>query len=113
MATLPQNHFLAQPRPDVFMGPPAGVVDTTTVSAHDFDVDARTGFMPPQPPLDRLPEEWEPWEDVLQDAIKRRLRLGELKDLSEEDADESELWRRKVREVSFVYADLSVLRVLS
>ena len=100
MAALPPDHFLAQPRPDVLMGPPAGVVDTTNVSAHDFDVDARTGFMPPQPPMERLPEEWEPWEEVLQDAIERRLRLGELSDLSEEDVNESEAWRHRVREVS-------------
>lgn len=102
MSALAPDHFLAQPRPDVFMGPPAGVVDTTTVSAHDFDVDARTGFMPPQPPLERLPDEWEHWEDVLSDAVTRGLRLGELPDLTEEDLRASEEWRERVRKVSSI-----------
>lgn len=102
MTTLPPDHFLAQPRPDVFMGPPLGIVDTTTVSAHDFDVDARTGFMPPQAPLERLPGDWQPWEDVLQDAIQRRLQLGEIPDLTEQERENSEAWRQTVRGVSSI-----------
>jgi indoleamine 2,3-dioxygenase len=60
------RHFLALPRPDVTLGPlPRGLTDTTTLAAHDFDVDNRTGFMPPEPPLARLPSEWETWEAIL------------------------------------------------
>lgn len=98
--TLPPEHFLAQPRPDAAFGPPTGTVDTTTLAAHDFDVDTRTGFMPPQPPLVRLPPTWELWEEVLEAATTGRLQLGEKPDLSEADRTRSAEWRARVREVS-------------
>ena len=99
MTDLPPNHFLNLPRPDVHDGPPEGVVDTSTLAAHDFDVDARTGFMPPQVPLDRLPPEWEAWEVLLDDAVQRKFKLGETPDLSEADKEESRAWRERVCEV--------------
>lgn len=97
----PPTHFLSLPRPDALAGPPQGVPDTTTVAAHDFDVDSRTGFMPPQPPLSRLPEQWELWERILDQAIERHLKLGAAKDLTPFDEEVSEDWRRRVREVSY------------
>ena len=97
---LPPEHFLAQPRPDAAFGPPMGAVDTTTVAAHDFDVDTRTGFMPPQAPLTRLPEQWEHWEATLDDAVASELQLGDKRDLSDQDKSRSERWRARVREVS-------------
>ena len=100
MTDLPPNHFLNLPRPDVHDGPPEGVVDTSTLAAHDFDVDARTGFMPPQPPLTCLPEPWSPWEAALHDAITRRLQLAEGPSLSDEAEKVSEDWRNTIREVS-------------
>jgi len=39
MLQLDPNHFLSLPRPDIFIGLPAGVPDTMTLAAHDFDVD--------------------------------------------------------------------------
>lgn len=66
MVILSPDHFLALPRPDIlYGGAPAGAPDTSTLAAHDFDVDTRTGFMPPQPPLTRLPPQWELWELAL------------------------------------------------
>jgi hypothetical protein len=97
--TLPLNHFLSLERPDVAVGPPIGVVDTTTLAAHDFDVDMRTGFMPPQPPLTRLPTYYEPWEVILEDAIHRKLQLGDKIGLLASDAASSEAWRARVRQV--------------
>lgn len=97
---LPPEHFLSLPRPESDVGPPSGTVDTTTLAAHDFDVDTRTGFMPPQPPLTRLPPEWEAWEVVLDDAVASRLQLGDKRDLSEVDQAISDRWRARVREVS-------------
>ena len=97
---LPPDHFLALPRPDVHNGPPAGAPDTSTLAAHDFDVDTRTGFMPPQPPLARLPAEWEPWEVILDAAIDQKLQLGDTPDLSETEKKKSAVWRARVREVS-------------
>ena len=99
MARLPAEHFLALPRPDTNVGPAPGTVDTTTLAAHDFDVDTRTGFMPPQPPVSRLPDSWQPWEEVLDDAMLSRLQLGDKKDLPKEDEVRSAVWRARVREV--------------
>lgn len=93
------THFLSLPRPDVLTGPPPGVVDTTTLAAHDFDVDTRTGFMPPQAPLRRLPVDWEPWEEALDDAVGRKLQLGDRLDLDEGEKVNSEVWRVSVREL--------------
>jgi indoleamine 2,3-dioxygenase len=99
MALLPSNHFLALPRPDVLIGPPAGVVDTTTLAAHDFDVDTRTGFMPPNPPLARLPSQWEPWEQLIDDAQSCRLQLGNKINITDEEKARSESWRVRVAQV--------------
>jgi len=107
---LPPNHFLALPRPD--HGQPAdGTFDTSTLAAHDFDVDTRTGFMPPQPPLVRLPEQWESWEAALDDAFASNLRLAEKKDLTDADLARSERWRAGVRQVSHKRPALSILRL--
>jgi indoleamine 2,3-dioxygenase len=99
MDFLSPDHFLALPRPDVTIGIPTGVVDTSTLAAHDFDVDTRTGFMPPQPPVARLPFEWEIWEVALDEAMQGKLQLGNKVDLSEEEAERSESWRGRVRKV--------------
>ncbi|KAF8508088.1 Indoleamine 2,3-dioxygenase [Hysterangium stoloniferum] len=93
--TLPPDHFLSLPRPDVnHLG---SVPDTSTLAAHDFDIDVRTGFMPPQPPPARLPCNYAVWEQLLEDATSRRLKLGERTDLTEQDRADSEEWREKVR----------------
>jgi indoleamine 2,3-dioxygenase len=103
MATLPPNHFLALPRPDVLIGPPPGVVDTTTLAAHDFDVDTRTGFMPPDPPLARLPSYWDPWEQLLDDVQAYPLHLGSKSDITDMEKARSESWRARVRQVRFIF----------
>ncbi|KAF6755292.1 tryptophan 2,3-dioxygenase [Ephemerocybe angulata] len=91
------QHFLSLPRPDALEGPQGGAPDTSTLAAHDFDVDTRTGFMPPQQPLLRLPEEWNVWEDVLDAAIRGRLQLGGKEGVTEEERRASEEWREGVR----------------
>ena len=100
MNHLPPDHFLSLPRPEAVFGPPAGTVDTTTLAAHDFDVDNRTGFMPPQPPLTRLPASWSPWEVILDEAVSSGLQLGDKADLSDADRTRSAEWRARVRAVS-------------
>lgn len=100
MAHLGVDHFLSLPRPDINVGPSPGVVDTTTLAAHDFDVDTRTGFMPPQMPMQRLPSEWESWEVALGQAISQQLQLGDSPGLTESAKDCSERWRKGVRSVS-------------
>ncbi|KAH7884234.1 Indoleamine 2,3-dioxygenase [Phlebopus sp. FC_14] len=94
---LPPNHFLNLPRPDIAVGAGGGVVDTTTLAAHDFDVDTRTGFMPPDPPISRLPVDWEPWEVILEKAMSSNLQLAMKPDLTAEESARSSSWRADVR----------------
>ncbi|KAF8911180.1 hypothetical protein CPB84DRAFT_1812630 [Gymnopilus junonius] len=94
MAQLPPTHFLSLPRPDILIGPPVGVPDTTTLAAHDFD-----------PPLRRLGAEWEPWEVLLDDAISKHLQLGSKPDLPENEKQKSESWRERVRNLPIIAVD--------
>lgn len=100
MVILSPDHFLALPRPDIHTGPPAGAPDTSTLAAHDFDVDTRTGFMPPQPPLTRLPLQWELWELALEDGLASKLQLADKPDVSDADQHRASLWRSRLCEVS-------------
>ncbi|KZT23296.1 tryptophan 2,3-dioxygenase [Neolentinus lepideus HHB14362 ss-1] len=96
---LSPAHFLSLPRPDAQVGTPQGVPDTSTLAAADFDVDNRTGFMPPQPALARLPSDWDIWEEVMEEAITKKIKLGSREDLTEEDKEASERWRERVRQM--------------
>jgi hypothetical protein len=71
-------------------------LDTSTLAAHDFDVDARSGFMPPAPPVERLPSEWQEWEQILDDAMNANLRVGDSPDVTPDDAERSRAWRERV-----------------
>jgi indoleamine 2,3-dioxygenase len=105
MDILSPEHFLSLPRPDATLGPPVGIVDTSTLAAHDFDVDTRTGFMPPHPPLARLSFEWEAWEVALDGAMRSKLQLGDGVGLSKDDAQRSESWRGSVRNMPLLPID--------
>lgn len=109
MAFLPSNHFLTLPRPDIDHGLSTDIPDTSTLAAHDYDVDTRTGFMPPEPPLARLPPQWEQWEALLDNAFfPARLRHVDSPELSDEDRTNSERWRACVRAVS-LYSRIAIL----
>ncbi len=108
---LPSNHFLAQPRTDPLQPQPEGLVDTTTLAAHDFDVDSRTGFLPPQPPVLRLPSGWEVWESILDVAMSQKLQLAERVERMETEqraleAEKSKSWRISVAKAN--PADLQI-----
>jgi indoleamine 2,3-dioxygenase len=101
---LPSNHFLTLPRPDPLLPLQSGLVDTTTLAAHDFDVDNRTGFMPPQPPLPRLPSTWNVWEALLDAAVSQRIQLaGRVEKMEEQQSlmeiSKSRSWRDDVSQV--------------
>jgi indoleamine 2,3-dioxygenase len=64
-----------------------------------FDIDQRTGFMAPDPPLDRLPQLWEPWEVLLDTAVESKLQIGDKIGISEEERVVSRRWREAVRAV--------------
>ena len=101
MDSLPPTHFLAAQR--LSSSPlqviPTGQVDTSTLAAHDFDVDTRTGFLPPIAPLKRLPATWEAWEECLDECKGGRFVLGDSPDITWEQMDDSKRWRDRVREV--------------
>ncbi|KIK68194.1 hypothetical protein GYMLUDRAFT_35575 [Collybiopsis luxurians FD-317 M1] len=115
-------HFLSLPRPSATQSssPPTSyvlldgsgssppIVDTTTLAAHDFDVDPRTGFMPPEPPLARLPSlleehEFGCWEELLEDACTTGLQVADKRSgLTQEEEARSEQWRERVRKLPIV-----------
>jgi hypothetical protein len=99
MDNFPADHFLSLPRPDANIGPIGGAVDTTTLAAHDFDVDTKSGFMPPEPPLARLPEKWEIWESALEQAIEDKLQLGDRFGLTNAEVTKSASWRANLSKV--------------
>lgn len=83
-------------------------LDTSTLAAHDFDVDPRSGFMPPEPPIARLPTEWDEWEQVLDAALQSRLKIAENPDISPEETERSRLWRETVSNMKIL--DMGRLR---
>ncbi|KAG6840454.1 hypothetical protein C0991_006630 [Blastosporella zonata] len=91
------THFLSRARPDIPVKKFAGVFNTTTLAARDVDVDTRTGFMPPQPPIYRLPTAWQPWKFILDQAKRLRVRLGDTPGLPDGECLKSESWREQVR----------------
>lgn len=104
---MPPNHFLDLPH-HVQPGPELdGVVpDTSTVAAHDFDVDVNTGFMPTRAPLTRLPEDVGKlmvWERVLDEGLALGMKLGDQLDrFGPEETEKNERWRAAVRAVCIV-----------
>ena len=101
MDSIPPTHFLATQRLSFPLSQPTptGQVDTSTLAAHDFDVDTRTGFLPPIAPLKRLPATWEAWEECLDECKGGRFVLGDGPDITPEQMDDSKRWRDRVREV--------------
>ncbi|KAJ7168668.1 Indoleamine 2,3-dioxygenase [Mycena filopes] len=99
MDAIPPDHFLSLSRLDGLLGSSESVYDTSTLAAHDFDVDNRTGFMPPQAPPSRLAAEWEVWEAALDRAIKQGLQLGDKPGITEVEMACSESWREGIREL--------------
>ncbi|KAI3611667.1 indoleamine 2, 3-dioxyganeseb [Moniliophthora roreri] len=62
------------------------------------------GFMPTNPPITRLPSEWESWEVVLEAAMNEGLQLGSKVGITEEEKQSSEQWRLRVRELPVIAA---------
>ncbi|KAG8986242.1 hypothetical protein FRB90_004130 [Tulasnella sp. 427] len=73
-------------------------VDTSTTSAADFDVDAKTGFMPTRSPIVALPGTV--WERVLSAATMdgEGLTLGEYV-TTQAQAEKNAQWRKRVDEM--------------
>ncbi|KAI5985208.1 hypothetical protein EDC04DRAFT_2913939 [Pisolithus marmoratus] len=100
---LPSVHFLSLPR-----GPGASldngphldrIVDTTTLAAHDFDVDTRTGFMPPRLSVD-YPNNGSHGKPYWKKRC--RLEVRELPTLPIEDLTSEILLRRAHHMLAFI-----------
>jgi hypothetical protein len=46
---------------------------------HEHDADVKTGFLPPQEPLQRLPAEYDAWESIL-DRLPELLQQKKLRE---------------------------------
>jgi hypothetical protein len=66
----------------------------------NFDIDARTGFLPSQAPLRRLAGPFERWELLLDDALSRFVSPGASPLVSKAQVAFADLWRKRVRKVS-------------
>lgn len=101
----PPTHFLSQPRHTRAAGPRlGGSFDVSTVAAADYDIDVRSGFMPPAEPIARLGDEFVVWEDVLDAAIGQMKLAPDLADASEDEKRYIDLWRERVRQVRALFA---------
>jgi indoleamine 2,3-dioxygenase len=75
-----------------------------TVTPRDICVDPRTGFVPPEMPLWRLPDQWEMWEAALDAAKSQKLKAAEqalLLDGQQKTVEEGKAraWRETVEKV--------------
>ncbi len=102
MDTPPSNDLPCHPL-DIQVALPRAVVESFIPVAPEFDVDNRTGFMAPRPPIARLPTEWEVWEELLNEAVAAELQLGDKIGLTHGEATASREWRIRARRVSRLY----------
>ncbi|KAF7289646.1 Indoleamine2 3-dioxygenase [Mycena chlorophos] len=93
---IPSDHYLALSRLEGLLGVSESAYDTTILAAHDFDVDNRTGFKPPQLPPARLPLAFEAWETALDEATAADLQLGDRSGITQAQIDASETWRERL-----------------
>lgn len=82
-------------------GQRAHMPDVSTLAAADFDVDVRSGFLPPEAPVSRLGGiEEEVWETALDKARALPLRIGGGGvNVSEADRRAAREWRRNIRQM--------------
>ncbi|KAH8929245.1 Indoleamine 2,3-dioxygenase [Atractiella rhizophila] len=102
-----------------------GRPDTTTLAAADFDIDVRTGFLPPSPPVEDLrmiPEvsgsKWRTWEELLERGRKEcwlppgsgPMAESEMGVRWEEKAKMGTNWKRDVEGVTMEESDMEAVR---
>lgn len=107
--SLPTGHFLSlppsyhstsSPDPSTLSHASEGLApNTASLAAADFDVDVRTGFMPPSGNVERLPVEFQVWEEALH-AARTAHGTGPGKSLRLGGGAVEEAWRTGVETVS-------------
>lgn len=81
------------------------IPDTSTLAGADFDIDVRSGFLPPEAPVSRLPSHLPEytWELMLDSARTVGLQInGGGAAVDEEHRRRCRAWRRAVREMNVV-----------
>lgn len=84
---------------------PSDMPDTSTLAGADFDIDVRTGFLPPEPPLERLDDQLaeSQWEDALTQARVVGLKInGGGMAVDDAERRRCRQWRRAVRSMPVV-----------
>lgn len=100
MVLLPPNYLSSPHRSKIGAPLLSSLQNTLIPKAQRFDIDTETGFLPPQAPLKRLPDDWEHWESILDVGRESKLQLGVTANLSKEELETSALWREHVATVS-------------
>lgn len=91
----------AVPRPPGFSTLSEQIPDTSTLAAADFDVDVRSGFLPPEAPIQRLTGLHEDhWEHALDQAKQIPLMQGGGGvNITQHQRMLARRWRRSIREM--------------
>ncbi|CUA76071.1 indoleamine 2,3-dioxygenase [Rhizoctonia solani] len=86
---------------------PNGSPDMSSLACSEFGLDSRTGFLPTQVPLARLPATFDRWEDALQHAMIILKRPGDSDDPppTDEEKDQSLRWRENLRRMEVIGID--------
>lgn len=91
----------AVPRPAGFSTVSEQIPDTSTLAAADFDVDVRSGFLPPEAPIQRLTDLHEQhWEHALDQAKQIPLMQGGGGvNITQHQRILARRWRRSIRQM--------------
>ncbi|CAE6476346.1 unnamed protein product [Rhizoctonia solani] len=86
---------------------PKGSPDMSSLSCFDFGLDSRTGFLPTQVPLARLPATFDKWEDALQRAMVVLKHPGDSDDPlpTDEEKEQSLRWRENIKRMEVIGID--------
>ncbi|KAL5634965.1 hypothetical protein ACGC1H_002857 [Rhizoctonia solani] len=76
----------------------------SALACSEFGLDSRTGFLPTQVPLARLPAAFDKWEDALQRAMVILKRPGDSNDPppTREEKEQSLRWRENLRRMGAI-----------
>ncbi|KAJ1307499.1 hypothetical protein OPQ81_001598 [Rhizoctonia solani] len=83
---------------------PEGSPDMSSLACSEFGLDSRTGFLPTQVPLARLPAAFDQWEDALQDAMVILKHPGDSEDPppTDEEREQSLQWRERLQRMEVI-----------
>ncbi|KAJ7253471.1 Indoleamine 2,3-dioxygenase [Mycena rebaudengoi] len=104
MDTIPPDHFLALSRLAGLFGSSESGYDTSTLAAQDFDVDNRSGFMPPRPRLHACQRTGKSGSSFSMLRSQERLQLGDKPGITESEMSSSSSPRLDLRRAHLVLA---------